>query len=186
MNKLKEKYKKEVVPGMMKKFGYKNIMAVPKIEKIVINSGFGKKIIGKNGQDRKKIEDHILKEISLIAGQMPALKKAKKSIATFKLRKGMYIGAVTTLRGKKMYDFMERLIHLTFPRMRDFRGVDPKLIDKKGNLSLGFGEHTAFPEISAEREKSIFGLEVTIVTNSKNKEQGLELLKLIGFPMKIK
>jgi len=186
MNKLKEKYKKEVAPGMMKKFGYKNIMAVPKIEKIVINSGFGKKIIGKNGQDRKKIEDHILKEISLIAGQMPALKKAKKSIATFKLRKGMYIGAATTLRGKKMYDFMERLIHLTFPRMRDFRGVDPKLIDKKGNLSLGFGEHTAFPEISAEREKSIFGLEVTIVTNSKNKEQGLELLKLIGFPMKIK
>jgi len=186
MNKLLEKYKKQVVPEMMKKFGYKNIMAVPKIQKIVVNSGFGKKIIGKNGQDRKKMEDHILKELSIITGQMPALKKAKKSIATFKLRKGMYVGAVATLRGKKMYDFMERLIHLTFPRTRDFRGIDHKFIDKKGNLSLGFQEHTAFPEISAEREKSIFGLEITIVMSSKNKEEGLELLKLIGFPMKIK
>ena len=186
MNKLLEKYKKQVVPKMMKKFGYKNIMAVPKIEKIVINSGFGKKIIGKSGADRKKIEEHILKELSLITGQMPCLKKAKKSIAAFKLRQGMYVGAVVTLRGKKMYDFMERLIHLTFPRTRDFRGIDHKLIDKKGNLSLGFKEHTAFPEISAEREKSIFGLEITIVTSSKNKEQGLELLKLIGFPMKTK
>lgn len=186
MNKLLEKYKKQVVPEMMKKFGYKNIMAVPKIEKIVINSGFGKKIIGKSGQDRKKIEEHILKELSLITGQMPCLRKAKKSIAAFKLRQGMHVGAVATLRGKKMYDFMERLIHLTFPRTRDFRGIDHKLIDKKGNLSLGFKEHTAFPEISAEREKSIFGLEITIVISSKNKKQGLELLKLIGFPMKIK
>jgi len=186
MIKLLEKYKKQIVPEMMKKFGYKNIMAVPKIEKIIVNSGFGKKIVGRNGQDRKKIEDHILKELSLITGQMPSLRKAKKSIATFKLREGMYVGAVVTLRGKKMYDFIERLIHLTFPRTRDFRGIDHKFIDKKGNLSLGFKEHTAFPEISAEREKSIFSLEITIVTNSKNKEQGLELLKLIGFPMKTK
>lgn len=186
MNKLLKKYKKQVVPEMMKKFGYKNIMAVPKIEKIIVNSGFGKKIIGRSGQDRKKIEDHILKELSFITGQMPSLRKAKKSIATFKLRKGMYVGAVATLRGKKMYDFAERLIHLTFPRTRDFRGIDHKFIDKRGNLSLGFKEHTAFSEISAEREKSIFSLEITIVTNSKNKEQGLELLKLIGFPMKTK
>jgi len=186
MIKLLEKYKKQIVPEMMKKFGYKNIMAVSKIEKIIVNSGFGKKIVGRNGQDRKKIEDHILKELSLITGQMPSLRKAKKSIATFKLREGMYVGAVVTLRGKKMYDFIERLIHLTFPRTRDFRGIDHKFIDKKGNLSLGFKEHTAFPEISAEREKSIFSLEITIVTNSKNKEQGLELLKLIGFPMKTK
>ena len=186
MIKLLEKYKKQVVPEMMKKFGYKNIMAVPKIEKIVVNSGFGKKIIGKNGKDREKIEKHILQELSVITGQMPCLRKAKKSIATFKLRKGMYVGAVATLRGKKMYDFIERLISLTFPRTRDFRGIDSKFVDQRGNLSLGFKEHTAFPEISAEREKSIFGLEVTIVTNSKNKEEGLELLKLIGFPMKTK
>jgi len=184
MIKLLEKYKKQVAPEMMKKFSYKNIMAVPKIEKIVINSGFGKKIIGKNGKDREKIEEHILKELSVITGQMPALRKAKKSIAAFKLRKGMYVGAVATLRGKKMYDFIERLIYLTFPRTRDFRGIDHKFVDKNGNLSLGFKEHTAFPEISAEKEKSIFGLEVTIVTNTGSQEQGLELLKLIGFPMK--
>lgn len=186
MIKLLEKYKKQVVPEMMKKFGYKNAMSVPKIEKIIINSGFGKQIIGKNGSERKKIQDHILKELSSISGQMPVLRRAKKSISAFKLRKGMYVGAVVTLRGRRMYDFMERLIYITFPRTRDFRGIDPKLIGKKGNLSLGFKEHTSFPEISAEKEKSIFGLEVIIITNCKNREEGLELLKLIGFPIKIK
>ena len=185
MLKLSEKYKKEVIPEMMKKFGYENAMAVPKIEKVIVNSGFGKQIAGKTGKEREKIQNHILHELSLITGLKPALRKAKKSISSFKLRKDMPVGAVVTLRGRKMYDFLERLIFITLPRTRDFRGIDSKLIDPKGNLSLGFREHTSFPEISAEREKSIFGLEIAIVTTADNKEQGLELLKLLGFPIKL-
>ena len=184
MLKLSEKYKKEVIPAMKEKFGYTNDMAVPKIEKVIVNSGFGRQVSGKTGKEGEKIQKHILNELSLITGQKPALRKAKKSISSFKLRKGVPIGAVVTLRGRKMYDFLERLIFITFPRTRDFRGIDSKLIDQKGNLSLGFKEHTSFPEILVEKEKSIFGLEVTIVTTSKSREEGIELLRLIGFPLK--
>jgi large subunit ribosomal protein L5 len=181
---LKDKYKKEVIPQMMEKFGYKNPMAVPKIEKVVINCGFGKMIVGKGSAEREKIQNHILNTLSLIVGQKPSLKKARKSISSFKLRKGMTIGAQITLRGKKMYEFLEKLIWLVLPRTRDFRGIPLSAFDQNGNLTIGFREYTPFPEVTPEKEKGIFGLEVTVVTTAKNGEEGIELLKLLGFPIK--
>jgi large subunit ribosomal protein L5 len=184
MPSLKEKYKKEVIKEMIVKFGYKNPMAVPKIEKVVINTGFGKLISGKTSEEQKKNYEAILIDLALIAGQKPVLKKAKKSIAAFKTRKGFAIGATVTLRGKRMYDFLERLICIALPRSRDFQGIDSKSLDQKGNLTIGIREHISFPEISLEKTRSIFGFEITIVTTAKNKEEGAELLKLIGFPIK--
>jgi large subunit ribosomal protein L5 len=184
MLRLKDKYVKEVVPQMMERFGYQNKMAVPKIEKVVINTGFGRLISGKSSEEQKKIYQPILEDLALISGQKPILRGAKKSISAFKIRKSLPIGASVTLRRKKMYDFLERLIHIALPRCRDFRGIDPKSFDKKGNLTIGIKEHIAFPEILPEKVKTIFGLEVTIVTNAKNKEEAIELFKLIGFPIK--
>ncbi len=184
MLKLKEKYKKEIIPSMQQQLGYKNIMSVPRIEKVVINSGFGREIITKKGDEAKKLEEHILKQLALVAGQQPALRKARKSVSGFKLRAGTAVGAAVTLRGDKMYDFLERLIYITLPRTRDFNGLDKKLVDKNGNLSIGFKEHTSFPEISAEKERSIFGLEVNIVTDSREREEAVTLFKLLGFPFK--
>jgi large subunit ribosomal protein L5 len=184
MESLKEKYNKIVVPEMMKKMGYKNPMAVPSIKKVVLNSSFGKAVVGKSASEREKIQNFISQDLSLIAGQKTNLAKSKKSIAGFKLREGLEIAAVVTLRKSRMWDFLERLVYLSLPRSRDFKGLDPKSIDKNGNLSIGFKEHIFFPEIFTEREKTIFGLEVTIVTNAKSKEEGLELYKLLGFPMK--
>jgi len=184
MEKLKEKYKKQVIPQMREKFGYQNDMAVPSIKKVVLNSSFGKEATGKTGAEREKIQNLIMQDLSLIAGQKTNLVKSKKSIAGFKLREGLEIAAVVTLRKTKMWDFLERLIYLSFPRSRDFKGVDPKSIDKRGNLSVGLKEHIFFPEIFTEKEKTIFGLEITVVTNAKSKEEGLELYKLLGFPMK--
>lgn len=181
---LTEKYKKEVVPVMREKFGYKNDMVVPKIEKTVVNTGFGKEISGKTSEEQKKIANYILENLSLICGQKAILTKAKKSIASFKIREGMSIGAKVTLRGKKMIDFLERLIHLVLPRSRDFKGIEPKSVDKKGNLTVAIKEHIAFPEILPEKAKNIFGLEITVVTTAKTREEGLELLKLLGFPIK--
>ena len=183
MVKLSEKYKKEVIPKMMERFGYRNPMAVPKIEKVIINSSFARKVSEKTSNEREKIQKMILEDLALISGQKPKLIKAKKSISGFKLRKGMEIAAIVTLRGNKMYDFLERLIYLALPRSRDFRGIDTKAIDEKGNLTIGFREHIVFPEIFTEKEKTIFGLEVTVVTNAKSKEEGLELYKLLGFPI---
>jgi large subunit ribosomal protein L5 len=184
MLRLKEKYKKEVIPALKEKFNHKNSMSVPGIRKIVINTGFGREIVSKKSDESKKLEEHILKELALITGQEPSLRKARKSISSFKLRAGTAIGAAVTLRGDKMYDFLERLIYITLPRTRDFNGLDKKLIDNNGNLSIGFKEHTPFPEISAEREKSIFGLEVNVVTDTKDREEALALFKLLGFPFK--
>lgn len=184
MQSLKEKYKKEVVPAMMKKYGYKNKMAVPSIKKVVLNSCFGKQVVGKSASERKKVQDMISHDLSLIAGQQATLTKAKKSIAGFKLREGLEIAAIVTLRKDRMWDFLERFIYLSLPRSRDFQGIDPKFLDKNGNLSMGFKEHILFPEIFAEKEKTIFGLQVTVATNSRKKEEGLELLNLLGFPMK--
>lgn len=181
---LQEKYKKEVVPAMMEKFGYKNPMAVPRVEKVVANAGFGRLISGKTSEEQKKIQDFILEELGLICGQRPVLKRAKKSISGFKIREGMAIGVAVTLRGKRMFDFLERLIHIAFPRTRDFRGIDPKSFDKKGNLTIGVKEHINFPEVSPEKAKNIFGLEITVVTTAKNREEGIELLRLLGFPIK--
>lgn len=181
---LKEKYQKEAVPEMMEKFGYKNIMAVPKIKKVVLNSCFGKEVVSKTGQERQKVIKNVCQDLVSISGQKPKVVKAKKSVAGFKLRSGIEIAAMVTLRKSKMYDFLERLIYLTLPRLRDFRGLNPKSIDKEGNLTIGLKEDIAFPEIVAEREKTIFGLEITVATNAKSKEEGLRLFKLMGFPFK--
>lgn len=184
MLELKEKYKKEIIPEMMKKFGYKNVMSVPKIEKVVVNSGFGRLVANATRDEQKKICDAVINDLGLITGQRPFAAKAKKSISGFKLREGLPIGAAVTLRGKKMFSFLERLINVALPRTRDFRGINIKSIDGAGNLTLGVKEHIVFPEISQEKIKQIFGFEITIVTTAKNKEQGSELLKLIGFPFK--
>jgi len=181
---LKEKYQKEVVPAMMKKFGYKNQMAVPMITKVTVNSSFGKEVATKGAGDREKIYTAIAHDIALITGQKPRLAKSKKSIAGFKLRENLEIGANSTLRRQRMWDFLERLLELSLPRSRDFKGIDPKIIDKGGNLNIGFKEHINFPEITTEKEKAIFGLQVTVSTNAKNREEGLELFKLMGFPFK--
>ena len=158
-------------------------MAVPRIEKVVINSSFGKEIVGKTGGEREKIQNLIAQDLSLIAGQRTKIMKSKKSIAGFKLREGLEIAAVATLRKQRMWDFLERLIYLSLPRSRDFKGLNPKSIDKCGNLNIGFKEHISFPEIFTEKEKTIFGLQITVSTNAKSKEEGLELYKLLGFPM---
>ena len=181
---LQDKYKKEVIPQMKERFGYGNTMAVPKIEKVVINTGFGRLVSGKTSEEQKKIYRPILEDLATICGQCPILTKAKKSIAGFKIREGMPIGAMVTLRRKMMHDFLERLIHIVLPRSRDFRGIDPKSVDKEGNLTVAIKEHISFPEILPERAKTIFGLELTVVTTAKNREEGLELLKLLGFPIK--
>lgn len=184
MLQLKEKYTKEVMPAMMKKFGYKNVMAVPKIVKVVVNTGFGRLIAGKSSEERKKIYKAILEDLALITAQRPIFKKAKKSISSFKVREGMFLGATVVLRKEKMYDFLQRLIHIALPRTRDFRGIDQKSIDERGNLTYGIKEHIVFPEILLEKVKNIFGLEATVVTTAKSKKEGLELLKLLGFPIK--
>jgi len=184
MLRLKEKYQKEVIPAMMEKFGYRNEMAVPKIKKVVVNTGFGRLVAGKTSEEQKKLETAILEDLALISGQRPILKGAKKSISGFKIRKGMPVGAQVTLRGKRMQDFLERLIHIALPRSRDFRGIAASSFDKEGNLTVAIKEHIAFPEISPEKVKNIFGLEITVVTTAKSREEGIELLKLLGFPIK--
>lgn len=184
MLKLKDKYKKEVMPQMMGKFGLKSPMAVPKIEKVVVNTGFGRDAVAKSGDELRKFQEAILEQFSLICGQKAVKTCAKKAISGFKLRKGLAIGAKVTLRGQKMYDFLERIIHIVLPRSRDFRGINQKSIDQHGNLTIALKEHIAFPEVSPEKARQIFGLEITVATNTKNKEKGLELLKLMGFPIK--
>lgn len=174
---IKEKYNKEVVPDMKKKFGYKSVFAVPKITKVVIGTGTGKVT---DDARRQAIE----KSFTLIAGQKPKANAAKKSIAGFKLREGMPIGFSATLRGQRMYDFLDKLINVAIPRTRDFRGLKTELIDDMGNLTIGFKEHIIFPETSGEDIRSVFGVGVTIVSNAKTKEEALELFKLIGVPFK--
>jgi large subunit ribosomal protein L5 len=175
---LQEKYRKTVSPAMQKDFGIENVMAVPKIEKVVINTG-----VGRITKEDKTIE-RIAKELAMITGQKPVLRKAKKSISGFKLRQGVTVGVSVTLRGKRMYDFLDRLISIALPRSKDFRGIDPNNFDKMGNLNFGIKESSIFPEINYENVKDIFGLEVTVVTTAKNREKGAALLKQIGFPIK--
>lgn len=178
MSSLLQKYRKEVIPAMQKKFGIENIMAVPKIEKVVINVG-----IGKVAKEDKFIEK-VVRDLGLLSGQKPVFRKAKQSISGFKSRQGMNIGLVVTLRGKRMYDFIGRLIHVALPRSKDFRGIEQKNFDKSGNLNLGIKEHSIFPEIHYESLKDIFGLEVTVVTTARDREKGIELLRGMGFPIK--
>jgi len=181
---LKEKYKKEVVPEMMKALGLKSNMAVPRIEKVVLNIGFGKMISGKTGDERKKILASISNGLELITGQHPITTKSRKSIASFKVRKGVPVGMKVTLRRKKMFDFLERFINITLPRTRDFSGINPESVDQSGNLTMAVKEHISFPEILPEKARRIFSLEITVVTSTDKREQGLELLKLMGLPIK--
>jgi len=178
MNKFKEKLNKVAIPAMNKKFGYKNAMAAPKITKVVVSAGIG------SFKDEAK-KEAALKSFIQIVGQKPLINKAKKSIASFKLRQGMPVGYSATIRGERMYDFLEKLVSVTIPRVRDFRGLEPKLVDQTGNMSIGFKEHISFPESAGEDVRSAFGLGVTIVTTAKSKEEALELLRLAGFPFKV-
>lgn len=175
---LKEKYENEVKPAMMKEFGYKNIHQVPRLEKIVINMGIGE------GSRNKDIIDIHAKELAVIAGQKPVVTKAKKSIANFKIRKGMPIGLKVTLRGVRMYNFLYKLINLVLPKVRDFRGLNPNAFDGRGNYSFGLTEQLVFPEISPDQVKRVQGMDIVIVTTAKTDEEARKLLELLGFPFK--
>lgn len=175
---LSEKYKKEVIPAMMKKFGYENKLAVPQIKQAVLNVGIGRFL------DKKEVVEKIAQDLAIIAGQKPVFTQAKKAISGFKIRAGQKVGLRVTLRGQRMWDFLERLVFLALPRTRDFHGLAPKTVDQQGNLTIGIKEHIVFPEASSENIKQIFGLEVCISTNAKNQEQGLALFRCLGFPIK--
>jgi len=178
MTNLKEQFKKEIIPAMQEKFGYKNKMAVPRLEKVTINVG-----ISANKKD-EKYQDLVGKTLTRISGQKPIFTKARLSVSAFKIREGNIVGAKVTLRKKRMYDFVEKLIHITLPRIRDFRGISSKSIDRNGNLTLGFKEHLAFPEIDSDELELIHGLEITINTTAKNYEHGLGLFSFMGMPFK--
>jgi len=186
MTTLEKKYKEKVISEMMQKFAYKNKMSVPKITKVTVNTSFGKEVANKTSGEREKMQNLILNDIALIAGQKPTLIKSKKSIAGFKLREGLEIAAMVTLRKSRMWDFLERLISISLPKSRDFKGLEPTSVDKGGNLNIGFREHINFPEIFTDKEKTIFGLQITVSTNAKDHNKGLELFKLLGFPIKEK
>lgn len=177
MHPLTEKYNKEVVPAMKKKFGYKNNMSVPKLVKVVLSTG-----TGAEKDDVRK--ESIGKSLTAIAGQKLVKNLARKSIATFKVREGMPIGYSVTLRGARMNDFLYKFLNVTLPRVRDFRGLDKKSIDSMGNISIGLKEHFVFPEVSDEDVRSAFGVSITIGTTAKNKEEAAEMFTLLGVPFK--
>lgn len=176
MNRLKEKYLNEIVPGLVEKFNYSSVMAVPKIEKIVVNMGVGDAV------SNAKVLDKAVEELTEITGQKPIITKAKKSIAGFKLRDGMPIGAKVTLRGERMYDFLDKLISVSLPRVRDFRGVSKKAFDGRGNYTLGVREQLIFPEIDYDKVDKVRGMDVVIVTTANTDEEARELLTQIGMP----
>lgn len=176
MSRLKDLYKDEIVDAMVKKFGYKNIMEVPKLEKIVINMGVGE------AKDNAKALESAVKDLETIAGQKVVTTKAKKSVANFKLREGQAIGCKVTLRGEKMYEFLDRLVNLALPRVRDFRGVNPNAFDGRGNYALGIKEQIIFPEIEYDKVEKIRGMEMIFVTTAKTDEEARELLRLMGMP----
>jgi large subunit ribosomal protein L5 len=178
MARLKEIYIQDVVPKMMKDFNYDNVMEVPKVEKIVINMGLGEAI------QNVKILDSAVEEMAAIAGQKAVITKAKKSIAAFKLRQGMPIGAMVTLRKERMFEFLDRLLNISLPRVRDFKGVSPKGFDGLGNYSLGIKEQLIFPEIDYDKVDKIKGMNITIVTTAKTDEEGRALLRYLGMPFR--
>jgi large subunit ribosomal protein L5 len=177
---LYEKYKKEIVPAMMKFFTYKSIMQVPKLEKICINMG-----VGQATQDQKILED-AAREMELIVGQKPAITKAKKSVSNFKLREGVSIGCRVTLRQSKMFEFLDRFINVSVPRIRDFRGVSEKSFDGRGNFTIGIKEHIIFPEVNVDKLTRMYGMDITIVTTAKTDQEAFELLKNFGMPFRKK
>ena len=178
MSQLKEFYEKEAVPKLTKTFNYKNIMQVPKLEKVVLNMGLGEAI------QNIKLLDAASEELQIIAGQHPVITRAKKSIAAFKLREGMPIGCMVTLRRNRMYDFFYKLVNVALPRVRDFRGISGKAFDGRGNYSLGIKEHIIFPEIDYDKIDKIKGLNISVVTSARNDEEGKELLRLLGMPFR--
>lgn len=178
MPRLKEKYLKEIIPNMMKEFSYKNIMEVPKVKKIVLNVGLGEAI------QNIKLLDAAQKELSLITGQKAVVTKAKKSIAAFKLRQGVPIGCKVTLRSDRMYEFLDRFISVTLPRIRDFRGISGKSFDGRGNYSLGFKEQFIFPEIDYDKVEMVHGLDVVFCTTAKTDKESKALLRFFGMPFR--
>ncbi len=173
---IKEKYKAEAIPALQQKFGYKNVMQIPRLEKIVINMGLG------DCKDNAKAMEMAVNELTAIAGQKPMITKAKKSIANFKVREGMNVGAKVTLRGTRMEEFMDKLVSVALPRVRDFRDVSVKAFDGRGNHSLGIREQLLFPEIDYDKVEKIRGMEMIFVTTAKTDEECMELLKLLGMP----
>lgn len=180
MARLKEKYNKEIKQNLMEKFGYKNIHQVPMLEKIVVNC------VTKDCVTNGKMVDSIVADLAAITGQKPVVARAKKSVATFKLREGMAIGASVTLRDSTMYEFLDRLVNISLPRVRDFRGISPKAFDGRGNYVLGMKEQIIFPEINYDKIDKVRGLGISIVTTAKNNEEGKELLSQFGMPFKKK
>lgn len=178
MASLKDRYQKEIVPQLQQALGVKNPMAVPRAEKIVVNVGMGKTITD------PKVAETIAQSLLRITGQRPVLTLARKSIASFKIRQGMAIGTMVTLRGRRMWDFLEKLIRVALPRVRDFRGVAPSTVDRGGNLSIGFREHVMFPEVRSDEIEHIHGLQVTVVTNARTRERGLALFRALGVPFR--
>ena len=176
MSRLKEQYQNEIVDAMIKKFGYKNIMEVPKLDKVVINMGVGE------AKDNAKLLESAIADMEKIAGQKAVVTRAKNSVANFKIREGMPIGCKVTLRGEKMYEFVDRLVNLALPRVRDFRGVNPNAFDGRGNYALGIKEQLIFPEISYDQIDKIRGMDIIIVTTAKTDEEGRALLQQVGAP----
>ena len=178
MSRLKERYSKEVAPALQKEFGYKNVMAIPKIEKVVVNMGLGE------ATQNAKIVDTGADEVTRITGQKPVVTRAKKSIAQFKVRKGMPIGAMVTLRGERMWEFLDRLMSIALPRVRDFRGVSPRGFDGRGNFTLGLKDQLIFPEIDYMKVDKARGMNISVVTTAKTDEESRKLLQLLGMPFR--
>ncbi len=176
MARLKDIYKSEVAPAMMEKFNYKSVMEIPKLEKIIVNMGFG------DIKDNPKAIEATVGELGLIVGQKPIVIRARRSVANFKLREGMPVGAKVTLRGSRMYEFADRLLNIALPRVRDFRGVNPNAFDGRGNYALGIKEQLIFPEIEYDKVEKIQGMDIIFVTTAKTDEESRELLKLMGMP----
>jgi large subunit ribosomal protein L5 len=175
---LKERYRQEIISQMMKKYGYKNVMQVPALNKVVVNMGVGEAI-----QNAKSLEAAV-NDLTTITGQRPIVTKARKSIAAFKLRAGMKIGCKVTLRGNRMYDFVDKLVNVVLPRMRDFRGVSPRAFDGRGNYTLGLREQVIFPEIDYDKIDKARGMDITVVTTAKTDEEARDLLRLVGMPFR--
>ncbi len=178
MPRLKDTYTQEIVPAMMEKFSYKNIMQVPKLVKVVINMGLG------DAKDNPKALDSALDELAIISGQKPVVTYARKSVANFKVREGMKIGAKVTIRGDRMYEFVDKLISINIPRIRDFRGLSSKSFDGRGNYAMGFREQLVFPEIEYDKVETVRGMDIIIVTTANTDEEARELLTLMGMPFK--
>ncbi|MGI6358994.1 MAG: 50S ribosomal protein L5 [Bacillota bacterium] len=178
MPRLKDKYNNEVRPAMQQKFGYQNVMEIPRLEKVVLNMGVGKAI------GNSKLLDAAAQDLATVSGQKPVITRARNSISNFKLREGMAIGAKVTLRGDRMYEFMDKLMNINLPRVRDFRGVSPKSFDGRGNYSLGVKEQLIFPEIEYDKVESIQGMDITVVTTARTDEEAKALLEFLGMPFR--